>query len=126
MIGYSGPCYDDQEETTWKEIGVEPEYTTVTNLERRVFTFSWRQYKQAIWRCEPDYLFVNFCNYLKPDKRRFFIENLRKVLKTIRPFAHIKYLGFGPTENNIDPLHAPRNDGGMSLECKDKTLMEVT
>ena len=61
--GYSGPCYPDQKELTWEELGVEPETTTVTGRIRRVFSFSHQQAREAIMACQPTHVFLNFCNY---------------------------------------------------------------
>lgn len=65
MIGTSGTCYPDQKEIQWSDIGIEAEKTTVTKLPRRIFTFSREQAKEAIFRCAPDYIFLNFVNYLR-------------------------------------------------------------
>ena len=61
--GFSGPCYPDQKELTWEELGVEPETTTVTGRIRRVFSFSPLQAREAIMACQPTHIFLNFCNY---------------------------------------------------------------
>lgn len=66
--GSSGPCYPDQQETTWEAIGVEPEYTTVTKRLRRVFTWSREQFKESVIANRPTVLFLNFMNYLPDDK----------------------------------------------------------
>lgn len=63
--GYSGDVYPDQKELTWDDIGVPPEYTTVTNRERRVFTFSQQQIDDAMWAMSVDKVFLNFTNYVE-------------------------------------------------------------
>lgn len=40
VAGNSGPFYPDSQEIRFSDIGVEPEHTTITQLERRVATFS--------------------------------------------------------------------------------------
>lgn len=65
QIGTSGPGYADQMELTWKDIGVKPEVTTVTKRERRIFTWSRKQYLAALRANRPDIVFLNFVNYLK-------------------------------------------------------------
>lgn len=65
--GFSGPCYEDQHETTFANIGVAEEYTTVTKLPRRVFTYSEKQVSEAIKMNGCDVVFVNFVNYIKED-----------------------------------------------------------
>lgn len=68
--GTSGPCYVDQQELTWEQIGriagayVEPERTTVTKRVRRVFSWSDVQTRRMLDHLEPDYAFLNFANYL--------------------------------------------------------------
>lgn len=60
----SGDYYPDQEETTWEALGQTPELTTVTQRVRRVFTFSMMQAREAIKANDPDFIFLNFMNYL--------------------------------------------------------------
>jgi len=84
-IGKSGPFYPDSRETTWAEIGVEEEYTTVTGRVRRVATFSHKQYKRMLNYLKPDYLLLNFANYM--DKK-----DLVELLDTLPEITH---LGFG-------------------------------
>jgi hypothetical protein len=48
QVGYSGPCYDDQLEISFEEIGQKVELTTVTKLPRRIFTFSEKQITEAV------------------------------------------------------------------------------
>ena len=67
QIGYSGPFYPDSEETSWDEIGVPEELTTVTKRVRRVAKFSTAQYQWALKKCRPDVVVLNFVNYLKSD-----------------------------------------------------------
>ena len=69
--GNSGPIYEDQEELTWEqvtEISGSPkpllERTTVTNRVRRVFSWSQQAFDQAMRHIRPDYIFLNFVNYL--------------------------------------------------------------
>lgn len=59
----SGDWYPDQQETTWEELGVEPELTTVTQRIRRVATFSQNQFEDAVRVNDPDFVFLNFLNY---------------------------------------------------------------
>ncbi len=63
MIGWSGPCYPDQKEITWEDIGVPPEYTSISKKKRRVFTFSVKQYKEALLTNGITDVFLNFMNY---------------------------------------------------------------
>lgn len=97
LVGTSGPHYSDQEELQWSDIGVEPEMTTVTKLERRVFTFSEEQYYEASWRMQPSRIFLNFANYMGRDA-------IDKLINTIEngPCGEIvDWVGVGPTNRDV-------------------------
>lgn len=64
LVGWSGPAHADQTEFRWLDLGLKPEFTTVTKRQRRVFSFSISQYQRAIEFNKPDLVFLNFCNYL--------------------------------------------------------------
>lgn len=98
----SGPCYPDQEEKTWYELGLEPEMTTVTGRVRRVFTWSARQYEDALVANEPDVIFLNFCNYIRGDVEEFVQHHvLNPYMKILDRSPEAILLGFGPTSRNI-------------------------
>lgn len=65
QVGYSGPCYDDQIEVSFEELGQKVELTTVTKLPRRIFTFSPKQISEAIEYNGTHQIFLNFVNYCK-------------------------------------------------------------
>jgi len=69
----SGGWYSDQAEISWKELGVEQELTTVTKRVRRVATFSMDQLADSLRANDPDWLAVNFLNYINDegDRARF-------------------------------------------------------
>ena len=90
-VGYSGPFYEDSREKTWEELGLTPEYTTNTKRIRRVATFSLQQYERMKFVLNPDYIFLNFANYLDNTK-------LQELLDIIPEVTH---LGFGPTLDDI-------------------------
>lgn len=94
QIGTSGPCYDDQREMEWDELGQEPELTTVTKLPRRIFSFSEKQIARAIRANGVNSVFLNFCNYTNADS----VDNLASV---INRYAPVHYFGYGPTEKDI-------------------------
>lgn len=99
----SGPCYPDQKEIKWEELGVAPETTTVTGRQRRIFTWSDTQFMDAAWANRPDVIFLNFVNYLDP----FDIDNfVRKHV--LQPYARVFrkepdaiLLGHGPKSSEI-------------------------
>lgn len=100
--GSSGPCYHDQEEISWEELGQEPEYTTVTNRVRRVFTFSIQQFKDALRANAPDVVFLNFMNYLPADVANVFaIENVIKPYREVMGKDPILLLGWGPESCDV-------------------------
>lgn len=112
--GFSGGLYRDQRETSWEELGVPPEYTTVTKRERRVFTFSLQQIREAIIANRVDQVFLNFCNYDTREALR--VKNLinclvpeidagRGIPDWIRSHGIVRYMGFGPRAEDILELH---------------------
>jgi adenylosuccinate synthase len=76
-IGYSGDCYEGQEEISWERVAKEAgmptaeaetlltkELTTVTKRLRRVFTFSDRQLREAALVNGATKIALNFANYI--------------------------------------------------------------
>lgn len=108
--GTSGPCYPDQEELTWEQIGQTPEMTTVTGRVRRVFSFSKRQIRDAMYANKVDEVFLNFANY---DPRAAaatvkHIDEIGKQMKEARGVIlwsnkpkTVRYVGFGPQAEDI-------------------------
>ncbi len=97
QVGFSGPCYPDQEEIQWSDLGMEAELTTVTKLPRRIFTFSDTQYKEAVRMCGADVIFLSFADYLPSQQEAY---EFAKRLGMLSP-AQVRYIGIGPTENDI-------------------------
>lgn len=111
--GNSGPCYPDQKEITWEEIGKAPELTSVTKRVRRVFTFSMMQAEEAYRVNRPSAILLNFCNYLEN-------EQLAPLVDMVKRMCHANVallLGFGPKVSNIvthhDWLRGARPDKGV-------------
>jgi adenylosuccinate synthase len=96
MTESSGPCYEDQREITFEDIGVETEYTTVTKLPRRVFTFSQAQIKDFIEIVEPDEIFLNFANYCDPSALNTIIHGIEQS------GGRVAYIGRGPLNENVE------------------------
>lgn len=108
QVGTSGPCYEDQHEIQWSDLGLEPELTTVTKLPRRVFTFSAEQVRQAVRANGIQKVFLNFCNYdVNGDGRDVIADvegyaKLREKIDAIeRTGARVKWTGWGPTINDV-------------------------
>lgn len=88
--GYSGDWYPDQEEITWESIGQKAELTTVTKRARRIATWSWLQITDALNDCDPDEIFLNFCNY-----------DSDQAVDIASKLPEIAYMGYGATRDDI-------------------------
>ena len=125
--GYSGP-YGEAAEITWEEIakrsgydGDLTEITTTTKLPRRVFEFSWTRFEKFIRICRPDYLCLQFANYL--DYSIYGTTSIDRVLESERVSdfmasmdekmnqdAEIMYIGTGPGHTHmVDCLKLERD-----------------
>ncbi len=93
--GHSGPFYPDSKEITWNDIGVQEEITTVTGRVRRVATFSHEQYQKMIDALRPDYIMMNFANYL----------NRIDLCDLLEDLPEISHLGFGPKPTDVHLNH---------------------
>lgn len=95
--GYSsGGWYADQQEVSWADVGVVPELTTVTKRQRRIATFSIMQFMDALRANDPDFVFVNFLNYLTDEAARGkFITRIKD--RGGRPVIG----GYGPESKDI-------------------------
>jgi adenylosuccinate synthase len=96
--GTSGPCYPDQREISFEDIGVETEYTTVTNLPRRVFTYSCLQIEQAVVANGITDLYLSFCDYLDGDDAQLsrHIQHLEQCIN-----KRLRWCSYGPYHNNM-------------------------
>ncbi len=94
--GYSGDCYPDQHEISWGELGVEPELTTVTKRVRRVFTWSWMQFHDAIRVNEPDVLYISFLDYMPEDRREPFLVEVNERFTDAVGYEPLIIGTFGP------------------------------
>jgi len=109
--GSSGPCYDDQKELDWSHfapLGVAPEITTVTKLQRRIFTFSRKQIMEAAFHCGGYWdtkVFLNFANYCSS------VEELADIIALIeKPAAgylnppKVAWTGWGADDSKVKSL----------------------
>ena len=62
--GPSGPT--GGEELDWRDFAIEPEITTVTGRQRRIFTFSYGDFRKAMIINKPDKLVLTFLDYIDP------------------------------------------------------------
>lgn len=93
FLGTSGPCYPDQSEIKWSDLGREPELTTVTKLPRRIFTFSYKQLQEAIRVNGVHSLSLTFCDYFNPSSPHF--EEMIHMIRLTAGQTPISY-SFGP------------------------------
>ena len=96
QVGYSGPCYDDQHEISFEELGQATELTTVTKLPRRVFTFSNKQIREAIRYNAADEVFLNFLNYCRDE-----VEVRTVVNGIVATGAVVRWVGLGPSYDDV-------------------------
>ena len=101
-LGYSGDVYDDQEEITFEDLGVEEELTTVTKRVRRIFTWSYSQYCDAISENRPALTFLNFCNY--GDNWREIIDQIKHASDDVLAYNQEILTGWGPNVEDVRPL----------------------
>ena len=94
QIGWSGPCYDDQKEITWEDIGVPPEITSISKKVRRVFSFSGEQLAEAIQVTGTTDIFLGFLNYVP-------IELQQMLASTISLHRPVRWVGVDKTINDI-------------------------
>lgn len=118
QVGTSGPCYPDQKEINWSDLGREPELTTVTKLPRRVFTFSHGQVAEAARVCGVDSVALTFCDYL-PDTDA--IQKLINEVDLIMPgAARVRLTSHGPNMEDVkcwnSALGAPSESWPSELE----------
>lgn len=95
IIGNSGPVYPDSNELSWKELNKPAELTTVTKRQRRIFTFSIQQYQRSLEFIRPDFVFLNFINYLREEDLIMFKKNI-----------HLRkpdFVGYGPYTYQVCP-----------------------
>jgi len=97
QVGYSGPCYGDQIEISFEEIGQKTELTTVTKLPRRIFTFSRQQIAEAIEYNGAREIFLNFVNYCRSEEEvRDIVESIERTPETV-----VRWIGLGPEYKDV-------------------------
>ena len=96
QVGSSGPCYDDQREISFEELGQPIELTTVTKLPRRVFTFSNKQIREAIRYNAVNEVFLNFLNYCRDE-----VEVRTVVNGIVATGARVRWVGLGPSYDDV-------------------------
>ena len=89
--GSSGPY--PSKEISWEEVRKRcgapydiTEMTTTTKLERRVFEFSVDRIKEMVKICKPDYLCLQFCNYI--DWKAYGVTNIDDIPPKVWDFVN--------------------------------------
>lgn len=98
---WSGPTYMDSREITFADIGQKQELTTVTQLPRRIFTFSQSQAIEACVQNHVDYGFLNFAQY--PPEYKDLVD----IWEQLNESTCVQYLGFGPNISDIYRVSTP-------------------
>lgn len=96
-VGDSGPFYSDSKELNWSSDlpGIQPEITTVTKRQRRIATFSYKQYYDALTLNRPSYILNTFCNYMTEEQLTRHAGLMREVENRVG--VHPTHLwSFGP------------------------------
>lgn len=117
QVGWSGPCYEDQQELDWqRHLGREPELTTVTKLPRRIFTLSAAQLRDAARMCGVDSLFLNFVNYCATAEAAFaLVQDVNQMLA--RDLAYTAFVGMGATCEDIFDMSSMQDSAADEQRC---------
>ncbi len=121
QLGYSGDCYEGQEEITWEQVAKEAnmpeeaaaslfkkELTTVTKRLRRVFTFSDRQLREAALINGATKIALNFANYI--DWACYGVNTYDRLSTKVKDFIHkaedttslpVTIVGTGPQLDHV-------------------------
>lgn len=89
VSGNSGPLLH---ETSWKELNIEEERTSVTNKVRRVGYFDFKLVKGAIRANKPTYIVLNHMDYIDVSGREAFISDIEEKI-----CSPIHYIGLDKT-----------------------------
>jgi len=100
IVGWSGPCYRDQRELSFEQLGQEVEFTTVTKLPRRIFSFSGEQCYRAMRTVRPDEILLNFANYGDAITVEGKMEVINRAASELN-CGGVRYLGYGPTRGDV-------------------------
>lgn len=104
MVGWSGPHYYDQQETSFEKIGQAIEHTTVTKLPRRVFTFSREQTRQAMFQVRPTDVVLGFANYCRNTGHLHRIEGMIDEAAEDFKCGSVTMRTWGPTYDEVERL----------------------
>lgn len=97
--GTSGGCYPDQEETSWEALGLNQEFTTVTQRVRRVFSFSHEQFAEAVVANGCTDVLLNFVNYDPAYAKKV----MEEIALTSGGYPIISLVGMGARNDEVVP-----------------------
>ena len=88
--GSSGPCYPDQEETSFEALGQAVELTTVTKLPRRIFSLSNQQIAHLRDQCmdENSWVALTFADYVDEEALDDILTRLKVMGLNVRLVNH--------------------------------------
>lgn len=95
--GSSGPCYPDQHEIKFEDLGKEAELTTVTKLPRRIFTLSDMQIEHLRDQCmDPkSWVALTFADYVPENELSGLVRRIQSM------GVKIGLINYGPHENDM-------------------------
>lgn len=95
--GSSGPCYPDQREITFEDLGKEVELTTVTKLPRRIFTLSEMQIAHLRDQCmdSNSWVALTFADYVPEAELQELVNKIQGV------GVRIGLINYGPHERDM-------------------------
>jgi adenylosuccinate synthase len=99
---HSGDCYPDQHEISWESLGQQPEITTVTKRQRRIFSFSEQQAYEALAITRPTCVMITFCNYVSREQLEQITQSIMTSVGRLGLGRDFKLLfEYGPTTADI-------------------------
>lgn len=120
VAGKSGPLFD---ETSWKELDLEPEITTVTKKVRRVGHWNPEQVRYACQVNYPAALVVTFIDYLWPEAKgitnwRALPETALEWVKEQEALIEAPIIAVGTGPNSYCPLKPSAGAMGIPMYVK--------
>jgi adenylosuccinate synthase len=126
QMGTSGGFYPDQQELQWSDIGQKPELTTVTQLPRRIFSFSGQQIKEAVRVFGPQSIALTFCDYVDalPDNKKPAggVDAWIKAIGEVAFGVPVQLLSYGPRPTDVVKRLLPTDQVKQLLECNSDWL----
>jgi adenylosuccinate synthase len=124
VAGKSGPLYG---ETSWEELGLEPEITTVTKKVRRVGRWNPEQVRYSCQVNYPANIVVTFIDYLWPETKgitnwRALPEAALEWIKEQEELIEAPIIAVGTGPNSYCPLKLHAGINGLPVYMKKETV----